>query len=111
MGARSAAWPTGHHGCPRCGGRRIVRGRLGGGERSSARFRPSRIRLFRWLAWVGPWIAVARPSELCIDCGLIWSSVDPGEAVRKIRLWGKEELKRGLGLVEQKCRPSSEDLA
>jgi hypothetical protein len=32
--------------------------------------------------------------QVCVECGFVWSAVDPEAVVEKVRVWGTDELKR-----------------
>ncbi len=103
--------------CLRCQSRRIVVGKL----TPEQGFLPIVFRCFRP---IGFWfklayntglggkilIPVLGESFLCLDCGTIWTTIDPkiGESVIHAR--AGEALKRSLGLLE-KTKTTSDDLA
>ena len=35
---------------------------------------------------------------ICLDCGLVWTSVDVEDATRKLSKYGTDELKSSVGL-------------
>jgi hypothetical protein len=42
------------------------------------------------------------PNEafLCLDCGMVWTSIDPTNASSQVSAWGDESLKTRLGYAK-----------
>ena len=100
--------------CPRCRGRRLADGRLGEWS-DQFEFRPKRLKVCRLprvgLAYRWRTIFVRPEWRLCLDCGLVWSMAeDLPMAVAGLRHWGREDLKRKLGLVEMEVEFNQSDL-
>lgn len=68
--------------CLRCGSRKVVRGALG----EAARFYPLRGFIKAWLG--KPVFLQNTHSHACLDCGLAWNEVDPGELRKNLRAFG-----------------------
>lgn len=67
--------------CPKCGGRRIVTGRLLGD--AAAVFRPDNLRFLALTITGGA--ALAKQSFACRDCGLVWNLADKNKLDRFLR--------------------------
>jgi DNA-directed RNA polymerase subunit RPC12/RpoP len=63
--------------CPRCGGKRLVEGKLMGG--TSVRFRPTRLNRF-WTLKNG----AKTMTYACLSCGFITTVIDPDHLRRLI---------------------------
>ena len=93
--------------CLRCQGQRVIIGKfVKGMHLHTAAFRCSRPSGF-WsnladiLNWRPVLISVPSESFLCLDCGTVWTSIDPNSAKSVLRLRADELLKKSLGLAEK----------
>ena len=80
--------------CLSCGSEQVLLGNLAG-DRGCAHFTPRHTRIFT-LSLSSPGISVAEDAHICLNCGLMWSSVRTQEARDKIEVWGKDEIKKQL---------------
>ena len=53
-----------------------------------------------WLTLEEPKLRIEKETGavLCLDCGLVWTSVDVEEATRKLSKYGNDEMKSRVGL-------------
>lgn len=83
--------------CPSCHSDRLVPGRFRGAMHTGpAEFVPDEVKVFT-LSLTTPYVEIDR-ARLCLDCGHIWTEVDPSDTVEKIRKWGTKDLLSRLGL-------------
>ena len=75
----------------------MVRGDVLGHKRRRPLFRPRKSKFFK-IALSTPYLKVEYDSYVCLDCGLFWSITDAATARRKIKEWGREDLKEQLDL-------------
>ena len=85
--------------CIKCGGSRILSGRLF--ERFAdleerILFRADDISTFHPLSLLSPDVRVQPKSMTCLDCGCLWSSVDPMKLNVVIKKYGNDQLKELL---------------
>jgi DNA-directed RNA polymerase subunit RPC12/RpoP len=86
--------------CPACNNERVIKGRyldqIGGGL--SQVFRPGGLKL---LTLIGSDLRVSNGDRFyaCLDCGLLWSSIDNRKLVRIIEKHGNIKTKQRLGLA------------
>lgn len=88
--------------CPQCKSDKVVTGSYkqavgyrydyGGG----LIFRPHKQRIL--MRMLSPNLHVSDPIYACVECGLVWSRVDPARLKEAIAIAGKAELKQPLGL-------------
>lgn len=104
--------------CPACGGSTWVTGTLD--ARAAMRFQPAALRFWN----IGPISAPivraprlpglggrlgARGLQACVDCGLVWSHVDPARLREIIARRGKPELRAVLEPLAEPARSRSGD--
>jgi len=92
--------------CPQCGSKQVVTGNMYGG-RGNVVFAPEGLRTWRpFSAGVG-----YKPSfQACLDCGLFWGELSPGELKAYIRKYGTEETRNRFQLdTEDAPNPASVD--
>lgn len=93
--------------CPQCGSDKVTKGRILGGI-SSIYFRPSGLRFWTIKAAV-PMIGANKSSDeffppgarACVNCGLLWSRVNPALLGRVLREGGTEETRKRFGETEE----------
>ena len=99
--------------CPKCGSSNVRRGKLlPGGRGIAVIFRPEGARMFNLSFWGGV-VLSSDDSCACLDCGLVWSQVQPGELKEFISKHCRGSDKEdACGLFSEAARPESEaDLA
>jgi hypothetical protein len=89
--------------CPVCGGRRVVWGEFAVHPQAYgvSGFQPEALRR-RWFGRPHRPIPITSQARICLDCGLLWASVDQHYATKALRATGDEDLKEFLGLNEPK---------
>jgi len=83
--------------CLTCGGQRVVDGWLELGGEGRPGFALADVKVKLTLVDT-PTLPVSPGSQLCLDCGLVWTTADPRAAVEKVRKFGRKELKTQLKL-------------
>ena len=100
-----------YEGCPRCGGQHVVAGYL---KVQNDIFDQVRIRLVTEVAnrttlgWLFNWgvsFPVPIHFELCVECGLLWNSLDPSSIRKRFKAKAGPEALRNLGLTNKAKQP------
>ena len=88
-----ARWAESVEPCPKCGSSNVRRGEFRlGGHSGSAVFRPEGTRIFT-LSLFGGVVLSSDSSFACLDCGLAWGHLQPGELKEYISLHCRESGK------------------
>ena len=77
----------------RCGSHRTVGGQMREGTGGGAFFTPRPQECFL-MVQEESFLAVQAEARICLGCGLLWSAVDPQNAIRLINVAGTKELKK-----------------
>jgi len=87
--------------CPKCGSQHAARGtvlNLPDYFRPTAYFKPKGLRSF---VITGITVNFKNNFFSCVDCGLVWASLDPEKLRTVIRRKAKENIRQELGLAEE----------
>ena len=80
--------------CPQCGSSKLVSGTLVAHQ--GGVFFKYEMSWARYFKLGMPYLDVGGPANVCLDCGLLWTSVNGEELRRKIEKWGSAEAKARL---------------
>ena len=99
--------------CFRCRSRRVVTGYFVNGSGFKCpvqlRFDLPKGFLRKLVCGASKYLSVQADSSFCLDCGLVWASVNPATAEHLVRNRESQELRQRLGLVETSAMADDAD--